>query len=207
MLTYIEILLINTFPNMKNDIFTTHKLQSSTTKKTGGSWCTSEHLELYKSIPPITKLNLKIRISSQFISFTNPTKKRTSAQPASSPLHASSSQRHPASSPSGLPSASRSSSSPPPERRWRLDAEVDADATPTIYSRGSVPGEALEVYTTTLIKFLRRKDHKLSLAKFLKVEKIPESSFYRKRRIAELMILDSSRFDHLVKQLTRTQVR
>ena len=148
------------------------------------------------------QLTLKLCRLYQGTLLKTPTKTRTSAQPASSPLHASS--QH-VSSPTGLSSASRSSSSPPPSRRRRLDAEVDADSTPTIYSRGSVPGEALEVYTTTLIKFLGRKDHKLSLAKFLKVEKIPESSFYRKRRIAELMILDPSRFDTLVKNLTRTQ--
>ena len=45
----------------------------------------------------------------------------------------------------------------------------------------------------------------ISLSKFLKQKRIPERSFYRKKKIAELIILDRPRFDSLIKQILKEE--
>ena len=86
-----------------------------------------------------------------------------------------------------------SSSSPPPSRR-----RLNTDET---YSRSSVAGEALSSYNRVHRDFANRPDTSISLSKFLKQKRIPERSFYRKKKIAELIILDRPRFDSLIKQI------
>ena len=89
------------------------------------------------------------------------------------------------------------SSSPPPSRR-----RLDTDDT---YSRSSVAGEALSSYNRVHRDFADRPDTSISLSKFLKQKRIPERSFYRKKKIAELMILDRPRFDALIKQILKEE--
>jgi hypothetical protein len=45
----------------------------------------------------------------------------------------------------------------------------------------------------------------ISFSKFLKQKRIPERSSYRKKKIAELVILDRPRFDSLVKQILKEE--
>ena len=89
------------------------------------------------------------------------------------------------------------SSSPPPSRR-----RLDTDDT---YSRSSVAGEALSSYNRVHRDFADRPDTSISLSKFLKQKRIPERSFYRKKKIAELMILDRPRFDALIKKILKEE--
>ena len=90
-----------------------------------------------------------------------------------------------------------SSSSPPPSRR-----RLNTDET---YSRSSVAGEALSSYNSVHRDFANRPDTSISLSKFLKQKRIPERSFYRKKKIAELIILDRPRFDSLIKQILKEE--
>ena len=83
------------------------------------------------------------------------------------------------------PTRPYSSSSPPPSRR-RLNTDEP-------YSRSSVAGEALSSYNSVHRDFANRPDTSISLSKFLKQKRIPERSFYRKKKIAELIILDRPR--------------
>ena len=45
----------------------------------------------------------------------------------------------------------------------------------------------------------------VSLSKFLKQKRIPGRTFYRNKKIAELMILDMERFNSLVKQIFKDE--
>ena len=94
------------------------------------------------------------------------------------------------------------STTPPPSRRRRLDS--DSNDGPR-YGRSSVAGEALDTYRTVLIGFSSRPDTTVSLSKFLKQKNIPQRSFYRKKKIAELAILDPDRFDNLIRQILREE--
>lgn len=95
------------------------------------------------------------------------------------------------------PTRPSSSSSPPPSRR-----RLNTDET---YSRSSVAGEALSSYNRVHRDFANRPDTSISLSKFLKQKRIPERSFYRKKKIAELIILDRPRFDSLIKQILKEE--
>ena len=101
--------------------------------------------------------------------------------------------------PVSTPTRPSSSSSPPPSRR-RLNT-----ATDDTYSRSSVAGEALSSYNRVHRDFTNRPDTSISLSKFLKQKRIPERSFYRKKKIAELLILDQPRFDSLIKQILKEE--
>ena len=101
----------------------------------------------------------------------------------------------PINSPRSRPSSS--TSSPPPSRRRRLN-ETESPK----YSLQSVPGNALDVYTTVMDKV---NDTSNSVRQILKDQKISEKTFYRKKKIAELMILDIEKFDTVVKQMVREE--
>ena len=77
--------------------------------------------------------------------------------------------------------------------------------TDETYSRSSVAGEALSSYNRVHRDFANRPDTSISLSKFLKQKRIPERSFYRKKKIAELIILDRPRFDSLIKQILKEE--
>ena len=69
----------------------------------------------------------------------------------------------------------------------------------------TVAGEALSSYNRVHRDFGNRPDTSISLSKFLKQKRIPERSFYRKKKIAELIILDRPRFDSLIKQILKEE--
>ena len=95
----------------------------------------------------------------------------------------------------------RSTSSPPTSRR-RLNTDPPSSSG---YTSSSVPGEALDYYGRIRTEFLGRPDPSITFNAFLKENKIAPKSWYRKRKIAELMILDMDRFDSLVKQILKEQ--
>ena len=70
---------------------------------------------------------------------------------------------------------------------------------------GGSAGEALSSYNRVHRDFANRPDTSISLSKFLKQKRIPERSFYRKKKIAELLILDRPRFQSLIKQILKEE--